>query len=388
MKRIACTLFLILLSGCATTAVDQSSIAQRARALFNDAAFTPPAEKVDATQIFAVSDAMRRYLQVDIAPQLQSMGYLRGLIDALYSKQHLKIDYDAELTRTAAQTFDARVGNCLSLVIMTAALSKQLGLRVYYQRVAVEETWTRAGGLYFASGHVNITLGRVQSELRMGHRDDSLLTIDFYPQAVTRRALTWSLEESTIVAMYFNNRAAEALAKGDINQAYWWTREAILADASFVNSYNTLGVVYRRRGDLLAAEAALMLASAIDASNLHVMSNLAIVLNEQGRLDEALALNQKIDRLRPEPPFHFFNAGMAALERGELHSARSLFAKEVERAPYSGEFHYWLGVAHARLGEVARARAHLALALEYSATRKEHAIYAAKLDFLQASRLH
>jgi hypothetical protein len=40
------------------------------------------------------------------------------------------IEYDSTVTRTAAQTYAARAGNCLSLVIMTAAFAEELGLRV------------------------------------------------------------------------------------------------------------------------------------------------------------------------------------------------------------------------------------------------------------------
>jgi hypothetical protein len=54
----------------------------------------------------------------------------------------------------------------------------------------------------------------------------------------------------------------------------------------------------------------------------------------------------------------------------------------VARAPDYHEFHYWLGVAHASLGQTEQARRHLALALENSTTRRDQELYAAKLDRL------
>ena len=51
------------------------------------------------------------------------------------------------MTRNAAEAFDARSGNCLSLVIMTAAFAKELGLPVRYQNVFVDEAWSRSGDL-------------------------------------------------------------------------------------------------------------------------------------------------------------------------------------------------------------------------------------------------
>ncbi len=66
---------------------------------------------------------------------------------------------------------------------------------------------------------------------------------------------------------------------------------------------------------------------------------------------------------------------------------KDLFAREVARDPYYHEFHFWLALAHSRLGEEALARKHLALALENSETRKDQDHYAAKLKRIKSARL-
>jgi hypothetical protein len=71
---------------------------------------------------------------------------------------------------------------------------------------------------------------------------------------------------------------------------------------------------------------------------------------------------------------------------GDFKTARDLFAKEVDRAAYYHEFHFWLAIASARLGDLEQARRHLAIAVENSTTRSDHDLYAAKLDRLQAPR--
>ncbi len=100
---------------------------------------------------------MKRYLAVEIADQLRVKGPQAGLIEALYEKAQLKLEYDATRTKTAAETFATRSGNCLSLVLMTAALAHQLDLPVVYQSAYLDPTWSRSGDLLFASGHVNVT---------------------------------------------------------------------------------------------------------------------------------------------------------------------------------------------------------------------------------------
>ena len=114
-------LFLILLSGCTAMPAHQAPPLQP---LFVDAAFQPPSAPVHADDLFTLSPAMRAYVHsAPFATLMRQKGATEGLVDALYRKGALQIQYDATSTRTAAQTFDARAGNCLSLVVMTAAWS-------------------------------------------------------------------------------------------------------------------------------------------------------------------------------------------------------------------------------------------------------------------------
>jgi tetratricopeptide (TPR) repeat protein len=94
----------------------------------------------------------------------------------------------------------------------------------------------------------------------------------------------------------------------------------------------------------------------------------------------------RLAQLEPEPPLHFFNLGLAAMQREEFAAARDLFRKEAARGDVSAEVHYWLGVAHYRLGDFDRATRELALAAEASASRSERDLYSAKLDRLRARR--
>ncbi|MDQ6638649.1 MAG: hypothetical protein M3Z15_03165, partial [Pseudomonadota bacterium] len=119
--RVASLALLVasLLAGCAA-----APPAAPPDALLADRLFAPPQESVRSDDIFAMSDAMRRYLQVDIARQLRTEGAQEGLVQALQQHAQLKLEYDAARTKNAAATFDSRTGNCLSLVIMTAAFAK------------------------------------------------------------------------------------------------------------------------------------------------------------------------------------------------------------------------------------------------------------------------
>ena len=352
--------------------------------LLADRLFTPPRESVRTDDLFALSDAMRRYLAVDIADQIRVKGPQVGLVEALQKHTQLKLEYDAARTKNAAATFAGRTGNCLSLVIMTAAFAKELGVPVTYQAAYLDETWSRAGNLLIASGHVNVTLSRRLFDARTP-RDRNPTTIDFLPAEDLRGLRTRDVGEATIVAMYANNRAAEALADGRLDEAYAWAAESVRRDPAFAGAYNTLGVVYLRHGDFAEAERAFARVLADDAKDTRALANLAETYSRQGRTSEAQATRQRLAALETYAPYHFFELGMAAARRDDWRSARELFAREVARAD-NHEFHFWLGVADWRLGDEAAARRHLALAIDNSVTRGQHDLYAAKLAWLQAHR--
>ena len=355
--------------------------------LLADRLFAPPREAVGTDDIFVLSDAMRRYLAVDIADQIRIKGPQLGLIDALQKPTQLKLEYDAARTKNAAATFASRTGNCLSLVIMTAAFAKELGVPIAYQAAYLDDTWSRTSNLLIASGHVNITLGRRLFDSKTP-RDLSPMTIDFLPAEDLRGLRTRDVGETTIVAMYANNRAAEALADGHLDDAYAWAAASVRRDPGFAGAYNTLGVIYLRHGDLAQAERAFERVLAGDAKDTRALANLAETYGRQGRVGDAEAARKRLAALEPYPPYHFFDLGMAAARRDDWRGAREMFAREVARADANHEFHFWLGVADWRLGEESAALRHLSLAIDNSLTRDQHDLYAAKLAWLQARRPH
>ena len=334
--------------------------------------------------VFAVSGSMRRYLEVDIARQLRSKGPVHGLVAALQSNTQLKLEYDSAVTRTAAEAFEARSGNCLALTIMTAALARELGLSVSFRRVFSEEAWTRRDNTLFLGGHVNIVLARSPADRLWNLDRVSGIIVDFLPDEDIRRQRSWEIRENTVTAMFMNNRAAETMVLGLLDEAYWWARGATLHDPRFLEAFNTLGVIYFRHANLAEAERAFQYVLAHEAENASAMSNLANVLEQQGRVQASLALREKLRRIEPHPPFHFSDLGFAALKRREFDAARGYFVRELARNAAYHEAHFGLAIAYLGLGDSRSAQRHLATALEASTNRRERDLYAAKLEWLRS----
>jgi Flp pilus assembly protein TadD len=386
LAQLALAGFAVLVAACA------SPPATNPQDLFDDALFGAPAERPDPSAVFALDAAMREYLAGPIATQAHRVGPQRALFDALYAGgRDLHVEFDASATRTAAQTFDARSGNCLSLVVMTAAFAKALGLTVSYQSPIAEEIWSRRDGFTIRNGHVNVTLGprRVMFPQRAPSSDLSVglassdLTIDFLPPEQLRGLRMRAITEATLLSMYMNNRAVEALTRGRLDDAYWWAREGIRQDPGYAGTLNTLGVIYLRRAAPTQAERVLRRALALDERSTIAIGNLAQALDRRGRAEEAAAWRQRLSQLEPEPAYAYFDRGVSAARAGDWPLARQLFAREAALPNYDPEVSLWLGVAEYRLGHVDEARRQLQQAMQDGSTPDERARYAAKLEWLR-----
>ncbi len=375
------------LAGCAQVAVVPPAAPTP---LFHDDWFAPVAAVPTAKDLFRMSPEMLAYAArelgrarkgIDSAPDPR-----RELIDALYSTQRMQLQYDSSTTRTAAEAFAARAGNCLSLVVMTAAFAKHIDLPVAYQAVDTPDFYSRSAGLTLASGHVNLVLAPSPPRspgAKFITKGMEALTVDFLPQDEIRGQRTMALTENTVVAMYLNNLAVELLAAGRLDAAYAHARAALLQDPGFAAAANTLGVVFGHVDKPAAAEAAFAHVLAAEPDNLAALSNQSRLMLRQGRPAEAEVLSQRLARLQPMAPFQQFNEGREAMSRHDFARARDLFMNELLLQPYQDEVHFWAAQAYWQLGDRNRAARHLARAAEFSSTRIGHDRYAAKLAHLR-----
>jgi Flp pilus assembly protein TadD len=372
MERFACALLCLLLAACASAPKPVEEA--RPVSIFNDAAFAPPSRVIDAGDVFAVSPEMQHFIDAEIARRIPTEGKVMALVDTLYEKGKRKFSYDAAVTNNAAGVFAAHSGNCLSYTIMTAAFAKQLGVPVQFHVVTFGDVWDRSNDVDFRIGHVNLTLG---ARRQIGGETAQL--VDFGAYGDAHGNLLDDIGEDVIVAMYFNNRAAEALARNEIDDAYWWARAAVQHTPSFLAGYNTLGVIYMRRNDMAGAERVFQRVLDREPENLMAMSNDVMALKSLGQVAQAQALAARLAQIQPYPPFFYFNRGVRAMEQRDYATAKAEFTREVNRASYNHQFHFWLALADYYLGDMTETQKQLVFAMENSPTDEQHNIYAAKL---------
>ena len=376
MKALLTSLIAAALAGCASVQVTEVP-----RSLFVDKYFGVPMPVLTPAEIFALNDDMRAFANQRLKQEVVRHGYFLGLFETLQKQLHL--DYDAG-TFTAEQTFEARSGNCLSLVILTAAFAKHLGVPVRYQTVIGEPNWSRTAGIAFYSSHVNLKVGSKDNSAPLAGGYDGM-TIDFVAPGSPTRYPTREVDEQTLLAMYMNNRAAESLVNGELVAAYWWARGAVEQAPAYLAGINTLGVVYLRNHNIGEAEDAFRYVLEREPAEGLAMSNLVRVLTLQGRVNEIAHWRAKLAALEPYPPFYFLDQGKAALARGEVDAALALFERELKRLPYNDELHFAIAMADLRRGDARGAEKHLSMAQKYSATPAAREIYSAKRAHLKAT---
>jgi len=367
-----------LLAGCSTArhAVPQTAM------LFDDAPFALHRVQADPAAVFALTPAMREYLTTTIHPAVRAKGR-EGLIDALYSSQHLRLSYDGGMTRNASEAFEARSGNCLSLVIMTSAFARALGMDVRYQRLRAEDVWVRDGSdLVQLVGHVNLSLAESSHPaMRARSPTSGWLTIDFLPLDEAQRERVRPIEERRVIAMYFNNRAAEALSAGRAQEAYWWARASVEHDETYPSAYITLAVAFYRHGNTHRAESVLNAALQLEPDNPQALHNLSEVLRAMGRIDEAAVAERRLNTVQPHNPIKSYKSGLIAYQRGDYVAARDAFSSALARAPDDHEFHFMLGMTYLRLGQRTQSLEHLDRARELARTTTRANAYSAKFKF-------
>ena len=353
--------------------------------LFHDSAFAPPSERIVPADIFKVSPEMRAYLDSRVAEEVAKHGGARGLVEALFKDRRLKLDYDAEYTRNAAQAFEARAGNCLSLAIVTGAMAKEIGLEVRYQSVKTSEHWERDGDLLELVGHVNVSVGMPVPKIRTWGFNADRWTVDFLPASDMKGLVTRPISESRIAAMYMNNRAAEALARRRTDDAYWWIRSGAASDPAFSSLYNTLGVTYLRKGMLAQAESALRFALSLEPDSSETWNNLAVVLRRDGRAEQAASIERQHPPSGAAALAAAIDGGMKANESGDYARALELFTRALRKSSDNHELHYLLAVTYLNLGDRRRAMEHLLEAEDNSTTARQRSIYASKAELLKST---
>ena len=227
LRTTCCAAPLLLLLGCTQASVRPQTTPVTVEELLSGTALgqrQPSQGLVGEDQILAVSPDMVRFLDSYVDRNANSFVKLHQLLYAIINEGSFGLEYD-DRTRTAAQTFAERRGNCLSFSNMFVAMARDVGLNVGYQEVDIPPDWSFDNDVYVLNRHVNV-------HVELGFTGEHVVdfNIDDFRAGYDRRVIP----DSRAFAHYYNNMGAEHMLAGDRAIALACFRKAILDnDPSF-----------------------------------------------------------------------------------------------------------------------------------------------------------
>ncbi len=326
-------------------------------------AYSPELITVRKEDLFRLDPELAERLADPAIQRLSNASRLERLIAMLYGQEVRRFNYAAGHTTVASETWRLRRGDCLSLTVLAYAMGRALKLRVDMQEVPIAALYERRDQYDFLSQHVNVRFHNT-SPVELPHGTSTMpsrdMILDFEP-GLGGRHVGEVLSDESILARYYNNIAAEHLAKGRQGLAYAHFKAAILTDPAYAASYGNLAVLYRAKGLQSAAEQLLRHAVALSGQSYVPLYALHQLLTEQGRGAEASDIERQLAAKREVDPYHWIGLGLRHFETGDFRAAIRALKRAQELTTGYEEVHRLLALAYWRAGEQARAHEQLAM---------------------------
>ncbi|TRY32031.1 tetratricopeptide repeat protein [Aliiglaciecola sp. M165] len=368
----------IFITGCKTT----TETTVQADLLLNDHAFPDYAIYHIETEdeIFKLDDDAVRFVRDAVGSINDPVDRMETLVRKIFDRSEFNLLYMGNANTTATQTFHNRAANCLSMSIMTYSLAKTAGFSVRFQDIKIPEYWTRREGYSLLNGHIN---------LRIESRDPGVIhllnegyEVDFDPQNVRNNFPKKMVNKRTVMAMFYNNKGADALLSNSYTKAYAYFRAAAHLAPNFDSTWVNLGILYRIQEHYGSAEMAYNQALAIDEENLTAWENMAYLYEFTGRHEEARLIASKVERKRDDNPFYHFILGEQEFDNGNMQLALRHYRDALKLDKSKHEIYYGLAKTYYEMGDITRSQRYFKKARDRSRNGQDQERYQGKLDLL------
>lgn len=284
-------------------------------------------------------------------------------------------------TLIASESSELNQGNCLTLAILTTALSRVADVSVGYELMRTPPVYQKKGNTILSSQHIRSVLYEPGgAESGTFFLMQPVIKIDYF--ATNKTSVKRKVRESEFVSMYFRNKAAEAIVEHRYADAFWLAIESFKYAKDNAHATNMLALVYDRMGFPEDAEKLYKFGIERSDDKIDLLSNYHKFLLRYERLEEAYAINQKIIELDVPDPFDWLDLGDEALAEGKYREAIRFFDKVVELAPYLHHGYSGIGRAEFLRGNTVLAKRAFNKAAERAHDKDTRALYRAKLSAL------
>jgi tetratricopeptide (TPR) repeat protein len=297
--------------------------------------------------VLAINDEMRDYVASKMQGNLPARSRLKRLIQGMIDDGLLTLDYDANRTYTAIETFKHRQGNCLSFSILFAALAREANLRVTFQIVDIPPSFRADGDMILLNNHINVLVNEVRSDVNFT-RD---YVVDFNTVEYNGNYDTRKVSENYAIALYFSNLAVESMQAGNLKIAFRYLKKGIETDPAIPGLWVNLGALYSRYEYYDMAEQAYHQALSIRPSNRSALVNLVSALNKLGREEESEYYSKKVAYYRDHNPYYHYIQAQTAYEKEEFDDALAYLEEAIKLKRDEHQFYFLRGLVHYQMKE-------------------------------------
>lgn len=348
IRRFLSSLTIVFLTACAAPTIAPESNTLSAEVLLRAEPLTgeTDAPELDDVDVLALNLDMLTFLDEHVNREHGRMRRLHELLYAIITEGSFGLEYD-EITRTAQETFAARLGNCLSFTNLFVAMAREVGLKVAYQEIEIPPNWSLEGDVYVLSRHINIII-----YLGGGGIREVDFNIDDFQSSYDRRLIS----DERALAHYYSNVGTEYLQKNSSLEALRYFRKAIASNNEYAPAWSNLGVLYSRAGRFEYAEAAYVQALSINPQELVAMSNLGQLYKRLGKTELADWYNKRSDRHRMRNPYYRYHLAYESFLAKDYQTAIAHLKYSVRKKNNEDTFYFLMGLSYLQKGDEPAAR--------------------------------
>ncbi|MDO6719263.1 hypothetical protein Q4575_07630 [Psychrosphaera sp. 1_MG-2023] len=374
----------VLMYGCATHTPIFKAKAPKNIYLDHEFGAAPALETEQ--EIFKITEQMERYVYLRLKPIRDIPARTKRMIQDLFDPNQLDIRYVHNADLTASEAFEQGAANCLSLTILSYVLAQEARMEAKFMDVKVQENWTYNNGVRMLNGHVNLHIKEpiIHSILL---KNESTYVVDFLPMLNGPKRSSKRLYKNDIIALFYNNKGANALVNNELNKAYHYFKQATILAPTITESWGNLASLYTRKGFIAETETILQYASSIDKSNLNLQESLAYLYQSTGRQELANDLFAKIRKVRTKNPYYFAMLAKTSFDKGHYRASISHFKKALKLNNQEHQFLFGLAQNYWQLGEHKRANYYLERARSLADDYLDKEKYESKIYALQNMKM-
>ncbi|WNC70340.1 hypothetical protein RI845_09410 [Thalassotalea nanhaiensis] len=374
----------LLLSGCSSNQATPHVVDVDTSDLLYDEAFPEHSTFTIETekQIYALDDEMYDFVHSHLMQKDDPFIRAKLLLTKLFYRSPEKLQYLSGANLTAQQAFHQNTANCLSLTILAYALARESNLDIKFQEVIIPEYWIREGSYNMLTGHVNLKVvgdAKTQYKIVWGRNET---TIDFDPYAVKKHFPKNIISKNRVTAMYYNNKGAQALVDDELSLAYAYFKASIIQEHDFSPVWGNLGLLYKKVGLTDYAEQAYLASVKFNNKNYNAWNNLAILVTEQEKYEEATKIYSYIHKARMKNPYYHALLGEEAFYNGDYKLSINHYKKAKTMSDREHEFYFGLARSYYKLGDYKQSEYYLLKAKRYANFKDLEDKYQSKLNLL------